>query len=290
MRGEWIMNVRSTPTPCVTRRTVKLRRSPPPVTRITVPSKTWMRSRVPSTTLACTLTVSPARSAGTFFFCCSFSSCWMTFMSRLSSVNVVYGMTLRGLLPAPLLDPRVVARKQDLGHAHASVLGGPRELRAARELPAERVLRQRVGVSDHAGDQPADRVAEHHRRNLAPAQHVVADRDLVRGKARAHAVVDALVAAADDDQPGLPGELLGQPLVQAPAPRLEEHDRAGVVEHDALDRLEHRLRLHHHARPAAERNVVDLAVAGAREVAEVGRVRPAGPPRDGAPHHAPPDA
>src|SRR5260370_503017 len=81
MRGEWIMKVRSTPTPWVTRRTVKFWRRPPPVTRMTVPSNTWMRSRVPSTTFACTLTVSPARSAGTFSFCCSFSSCWMTFMS-----------------------------------------------------------------------------------------------------------------------------------------------------------------------------------------------------------------
>src|SRR5579859_5133615 len=248
-----------------------------------------MRSRVPSTTLACTLTVSPARSAGTFCFCCSFSSCWMTFMSRLSSVNVVYRMTLRSLLPAPLPDSRVVAREQHVGDAHAPVLGGPRELRAACQVSTERVLRERVRVSDDAGDQAPDRIDQQHRRDLAAAQHVVADRDLVRGKTRAHTVVDALVAAADDDQTGLSCELLRQSLVQPPAPRLEEHDGAGVVEHDALDSLEHRLRLHHHAGTAPERDVVYLAVAVVREVAEVVRLQLDDPALDGAPDNALPE-
>src|SRR5579859_6593350 len=248
-----------------------------------------MRSRVPSTTLACTLTVSPARSAGTFCFCCSFSSCWMTFMSRLSSVNVVYRMTLRSLLPAPLPDSRVVAREQHVGDAHAPVLGRPCELRAARQVSTERVLHQRVRVSDDAGDQAPDRVDQHHRRDLAAAQHVVADRDLVRGQTRAHAIVDALVSAADDDQTGLLGELFRQALVQAPAPGLEQHDGAGVVEHHALDRLEHRLGLHHHAGPATERDVVHLAVAVVREVAEVVRLELDEPALDRAPDHALPE-
>ena len=37
---------------------------PPPRRRMTVPSKTWMRSRLPSTTLADTFTVSPVASSG----------------------------------------------------------------------------------------------------------------------------------------------------------------------------------------------------------------------------------
>src|SRR5213082_264470 len=139
------------------------------------------------------------------------------------------GLALRGLLPAPLPNPGVVAREQHVGDAHAAIFGRPRELRAAGQLSAERVLLQGLRVADHAGDQAADRVDEHHRRDLAAAQDVVADRDLVRGQARADLVVDALVAAADDDQPRLAGELRGQALVQAPAPRLQEHDRTGVV-------------------------------------------------------------
>src|SRR6267378_1806336 len=46
------------------RRTVMERVMPPPRRRITVPSKTWTRSRLPSTTLADTLTVSPDASSG----------------------------------------------------------------------------------------------------------------------------------------------------------------------------------------------------------------------------------
>src|SRR5258706_5158416 len=64
MRGLWILNVRSTPTPLAIRRTVIERVMPPPRRRITTPSKTWMRSRLPSTTLAETLTVSPEAISG----------------------------------------------------------------------------------------------------------------------------------------------------------------------------------------------------------------------------------
>src|SRR6185369_914352 len=64
IRGLWILNVRSTPTPLAIRRTVIERVIPPPRRRITMPSKTWIRSRLPSTTLAETLTVSPEASSG----------------------------------------------------------------------------------------------------------------------------------------------------------------------------------------------------------------------------------
>ena len=37
---------------------------PPPRRRMTMPSKTWIRSRLPSTTLADTLTVSPGSNFG----------------------------------------------------------------------------------------------------------------------------------------------------------------------------------------------------------------------------------
>ena len=83
-RGEWSRNRRSTPTPCEILRTVKLVRAPTvPLTAMTTPSKTWMRSRVPSTTLTCTRTVSPLRSCGTSGFSCSRSSRSITFISVL---------------------------------------------------------------------------------------------------------------------------------------------------------------------------------------------------------------
>src|SRR5688500_6641837 len=65
MEGEWRGKTRSTPTPPETLRTVKVSRMPPPLRAITTPWKTWMRSLLPSTTLTCTRTVSPARNSGT---------------------------------------------------------------------------------------------------------------------------------------------------------------------------------------------------------------------------------
>ena len=51
--------VRSTPMPLLMRRTVMVWFTPPPRIRMTVPSNTWTRSRLPSTTLTETRTVSP---------------------------------------------------------------------------------------------------------------------------------------------------------------------------------------------------------------------------------------
>ena len=56
-----------------TRRTVKGSRMPPLIL-MTTPSKTWIRSRVPSTTFTCTCTVSPGRKAGYRFFSCLFQN------------------------------------------------------------------------------------------------------------------------------------------------------------------------------------------------------------------------
>ena len=64
------------------------------------------------------------------------------------------GLALRGLLPAPLPNPGVVAREEHVGDAHAAIFGRPRELRAAGQLSAERVLLQGLRVADHAGDTP----------------------------------------------------------------------------------------------------------------------------------------
>src|ERR1700728_2007851 len=62
--GECTGNVRSTPTPKLTLRTVKVSWTPPPWRRMTAPWKTCTRSRLPSTTRTCTLTVSPGRNSG----------------------------------------------------------------------------------------------------------------------------------------------------------------------------------------------------------------------------------
>src|SRR3989449_1668478 len=50
---------------------------------MTMPSKIWIRSRVPSTTLACTLTVSPGIKVGTFLR-------WDSASSRLMTLDTAY--------------------------------------------------------------------------------------------------------------------------------------------------------------------------------------------------------
>src|SRR5215212_9687006 len=65
MIGLWTGNVRSTPTPKLTLRTVNASRTPSPAREITTPANTWIRDRFPSTTLTWTLTVSPGRKEGT---------------------------------------------------------------------------------------------------------------------------------------------------------------------------------------------------------------------------------
>src|SRR5215471_1291539 len=278
MRGECTRNVRSTPTPCVTRRTVTFWRRPPPVTRITRPSKTWIRSRVPSTTLAWTRTVSPGRSSGIASFCCSFSSWSMTFMATSSISNGGPGMR-----SAPVGDLGVVAGEQHFGDLEATPVGGPGELRVASAGRAG-VLRQGGLVAQHAWDEPGHGVHEDHGRQLAAAEHVVADGDLAVGQGLADPVVDALVAAADHDQAGLSRELGRERLGQRLPPRLHQDHRSRVGGAQRVDRGEDRLRLEHHAGAAPERRVVDLAVPVDREVAEVVGVQ-----RDEPARHRPAD-
>src|SRR5436309_15593294 len=119
------------------------------------------------------------------------------------------------------MNPRVIAREQDLGYPHAPEVGGPRVLRTPRELAAERVVLERLRVPHHAGHEPAHGVDQRHGGDLAAALHVVADRDLARGEAGKEPVVDPLVAAADDDQARLARELSRDTLVESIAPVLK---------------------------------------------------------------------
>src|SRR6266849_717081 len=65
------------------RRTVKASLAPLPRQPMTMPSKIWIRSRVPSTTLACTFTVSPGIKVGTFLR-------WDSASSRLMTLDTAY--------------------------------------------------------------------------------------------------------------------------------------------------------------------------------------------------------
>src|SRR5690242_17628032 len=82
MTGVCTGKVRSTPTPKLTLRTVKVSRIPPPWRRMTAPWKTWIRERLPSTTRTCTFRVSPGRKSGTSLRSDSASKVSRVFMAK----------------------------------------------------------------------------------------------------------------------------------------------------------------------------------------------------------------
>src|SRR3981081_2182254 len=104
------------------RRTGKDSLAPLPRQPMARPWKIWIRSRVPSTTLACTFTVSPGMRVGTFLRWDSSSSRLMTLdtaykdtprdpkLPRLTveQVRTATARPLGGLGAAPALDLRVV--------------------------------------------------------------------------------------------------------------------------------------------------------------------------------------
>src|SRR5438067_1444468 len=169
--------MRSTPWPNDTLRTVNDARVPPRCIPITTPSKIWMRSLSPSRTFTCTRTVSPAFMAGRSASC-DFSTTSIALMSQLLEnlslffVQIGAGQQIRAaferarerLALPPSSDVGVIARQQDVRHAHPIDLRRPRELREIEQPAAERIAGHRLFVPDHARHEPRDRVHDHQRR------------------------------------------------------------------------------------------------------------------------------
>src|SRR3954471_20801955 len=147
MIGECTGKVRSTPTPKLTFRTVKVSRLPLPLRRITMPWNTWTRSRLPSTTRTCTFRVSPGAKSGMSSRSWVRSTRSVAFIGSsgieepgmLPAGSPVRELAEEGLLlrcdgrggdevgapgqgaaqggrPPPAFDPRVVAAQEHLGH------------------------------------------------------------------------------------------------------------------------------------------------------------------------------
>src|SRR5438876_9750696 len=141
--------IRSTPTPRLILRTVKVSESPAPRRPATMPWKIWERSFSPSITRTCTLTVSPGRKSEKSFLRCGLSTDFTRSMGLTSSRSgLVLAADLRKqallflgqflfleqilaslerppqrFLPAMPLDQGVVAREQHLRHLHAAIFG-----------------------------------------------------------------------------------------------------------------------------------------------------------------------
>src|SRR5450759_2712721 len=178
---------------------------------------------------------------------------------------------------APAVDLAVVAAEQHVGDPPAAELRRARVVRvlgAALEHGGVRLADHALGVADHAGKLARDGVEHGHGRHLAAAQHVGADGDPVADEMR-HALVDALVAAAEQDEVLL-GQLSGESVVELPPFRGELDDAAPSL-HAGRVAGEHRLQggaddvdAQDHPGAAAVGRVVHLQVAQRRVVAVVG--------------------
>jgi len=90
----------------------------------------------------------------------------------------------------------VVARAQHGRDLPAPVLGGPRVLRLLEQAAGEGLVLGGRLVAEHAGDEPGDGFDDDERRGLPSGEDVVADGELVVAEVLGDALVDALVAAA----------------------------------------------------------------------------------------------
>src|SRR4051794_11901691 len=122
-------------------------------------------------------------------------------------------------------------------------------------------------------------VADHHRRELAAGEDVAADRHGVRREVLDDALVEALVAAGQQRDGGLGGQLVDEAVVEDPpargqrehAPLVAQVDRVDAVE--AAQRLIHDVHAEDHAGSAAERRVVDLTAAERRVLPGIERAQ-----------------
>ena len=157
----------------------------------------------------------------------------------------------------------VVAREQHrrARPARASRRAGP--LRVLEAAGRERFVLGRTGRSrarpGPAAPSPRSRPAA---ASSPPGQHVVADAAAPRRRSVDDALVDALVAAADQRQRAAPArQLAGRRLIEQASLGVSrirrDGPRAGL---DGLERGGDRLDPHHHPRPAAVGRVVDLPV------------------------------
>src|SRR5512132_4634100 len=189
----------------------------------------------------------------------------------LQQVGALPAGALQGLLAAPALHGAVVAGAEHGRDLQAPVDGRPGVLRVLEQTGRERLVGGRGGVAHHPGDQPGHGVQDHQGGRLPAGQDEVADgQDLV--DAGADAFVDALVAAAAQDQAGLGGQAPGDPVVEAAAVGGEQHDpgRAiGLQVVECVEGVEPGAGGHDHAGAAAEGGVVDAAVAVGGPVAQV---------------------
>src|SRR3569623_713949 len=225
--GLWVWNTRSTPSPCDTLRTVNEELRPRLRLAMTTPSKACRRSRLPSFTFTCTSTVSPGAKGGSLSFICSASSCSIMLLMTLFPKNeaAIVSIALaalppsatQGLRQSPAADGLVIALQQHRRHPLPVDLFRPRVVRVIEQTGHEGILFGRQHETQHTRQQARHRVHHHHCGEFAAAQHIIADRPFFIDLAVDEALIDAFVAAGDQDHARPRRHLCHSRLIQ-PAP------------------------------------------------------------------------
>ena len=105
-----------------------------------------------------------------------------------------------GLDAPPCLDFRVVAGQQHIRHFHAVEFARARVLRIFQQPVGERFLLRRFGRPQHPRNEPRHAVCQHHRRQFAAGEDVVADADFLVNAGVQRTLVNALVVAAEQHE------------------------------------------------------------------------------------------
>ena len=166
----------------------------------------------------------------------------------------------------------MVAREQHRRDRAEFVLDRTRVMRAVQQaVGLEAVLDRRFGIVQRPVLEPRDGIHDHRGRQFASGKHVVADRQFLVHLGRQQALVHALVAPAQQDQPLAPGQFAHPGLGQRAAlgTEIDDPGRGRVGSAGRADRRAQRVDHHHHARPPAEGTVVDAAIVALGVVARI---------------------
>ena len=184
---------------------------PEPRRAITTPVNTWTRSFCPSRMRWWTSTWSPIWNCGTSFRAAASSTNMISLffiVASLPPLGTVAGPAAGlGLLLPPAGHRLVVAADQHVGHGHAAEDPRPGVLRVLQPARvAVGLLPHAVRVPQDAGHVADDRIDKDHGGHFAAVAHVVADRDLTGPQPQPDALVEPLVAPAEQDQPAVAGQ------------------------------------------------------------------------------------
>src|SRR5262249_51523325 len=127
------------------------------------------------------------------------------------------------LVCAPALDRGVIAALQHVGDVAAAEARRPRVVGVIEGAALARLVLRGLLVAEDARHEAHDGLGHAQGRELTAREHEVAERDLLPRQHLAHALVEALVAAAEEQQAFLARVRARQRLAEGDAVGREQH-------------------------------------------------------------------